>query len=98
MSKIVAKFIGITEITETVVLSGTDITNKYFDLAHAPLVPANVTMFVKGSGPQVNGATYDFQLITNGSDIRRLSWSTLALDGVLVAADVLVIQYAYSSP
>lgn len=82
-----------TEGVETITLSGTDITNKYVDLAQVPYVAANTAVFVKGSGPQVY--TDDYTVITNGSDIRRLNWSTLGLDGVLVAADKLVVRYLY---
>jgi len=81
----------LVEAVEILTLSGTDITNKYIDLAAVPKIAGNVSLFVKGSGPQVY--TDDYTVITNGSDIRRLNWDTLGLDGVLIAGNKLVVRY-----
>ena len=39
----------------------------------------------------------DFELITNGSDIRRLSWNGLDLDGILEAGDKITVEYRYAT-
>lgn len=81
------------EAVEYVTLSGTDITNKYYDLAHVPKTAAKTKLAVKGSGPLFY--TDDFTVITDGSVIKRLNWSTLGLDGVLIAGDKLQVCYLY---
>jgi hypothetical protein len=83
------------EQTDVFTLNSSDITNKYVVLSQIPTIAANVKLFVKGSGPQVNGASYDYQM-TAGFGGKELSWSALGLDGVLVSGDILVISYLYN--
>ncbi len=79
---------------EFLTLTGTDITNKYIDLAQVPL-NAYVSLTIKQAPWQFVGD--DFEIITNGSDIRRLSWNGLGLDGILEAGDKLTVEYRYAT-
>jgi len=80
-----------SEKVEYFTLSGTDITNKYVDLALVPKAANNVRMLIKSATNQFYGD--DFQVITNGSVIKRVSWNSLALDTVLASGDKLTLIY-----
>lgn len=80
-----------TENVDQFTLDGTDITNEYVDLVNIPKSVTNVRMFIKNAPPQHNGD--DFTIITDGSDIKRVSWSALGLDGVLASGDKLTLVY-----
>lgn len=84
---------ALTEATEPFTLTPTDITNKYVDLAHTPAVAANTHAFLSGSGPMTY--TDDFQVITNGTTVKRLSWNGLALETILVSGMKLISNYWY---
>jgi hypothetical protein len=71
-------------------LDGTDISNKYVDLVNIPR-NQNVTVIVKGGSGTFQGDDYD--IITDGADLKRLSWSALGLDGVLISGDKLEVTY-----
>lgn len=60
-------------------LSGTNITNKYVDLASVPKTPAFVRMFVVDGLEQDYGV--DFTIITDGSSVKRLTWDSGAGGG-----------------
>lgn len=77
---------GLTEVTESFTLSGTDITNKYVTLSGVPYISGNLKCAVKGQGSQIYGV--DFAYVAT-----RLSWDTLALGTVLVAGDVIQANY-----
>ena len=61
------------------VLSGTDITNKYVDLPSVPKVASLVRMAVMGGLEQ--DYAVDFAIVTNGTDLRRLTWDNAASGG-----------------
>lgn len=81
-----------TEI-EKFTLSGTDISNKYVDLANLPAVPGKVAVIVRGQAGQT--IPEDAQIITNGFDLRRFSWNGLGLDGLLVIGSKMQVIYEY---
>lgn len=70
-------------------LTLTDITNKYITLSNAALLTSQVQLTVIGGGAQVYSVDYTMNSST------QLGWSTLGLDGLLVAGDILLVQYAY---
>lgn len=90
---------GVTGNKETFVLSGTDITNQYLDLAHVAKT-GTVDFKVKGSGDLLEGALYDYSInYTGGSggNTRITFLNDLATGGgaALVATDVVQISYLY---
>ena len=80
-----------TDACESFVLSGTDITNGYVDLAQVPDDETCVQLHVIG-GP-LQDHSVDFDIISDGSENKRLSWSGLGLDGVLESGDKLRVYY-----
>jgi len=78
---------------EIFTLDGDDITNKYVDLTNVPVDGTAVEVTPVGGIPQEY--TTDFTVITDGSDVKRLNWSTLGLDGVVEATDKLIVSYTY---
>lgn len=72
-------------------LTAGDVTNAYVDLAVTPDEPTRVVVSVKGAPGQFYGD--DFQVITDGTSVRRLSWAGMGLDGLLVAGDKLTVTY-----
>jgi len=79
---------------ETYPLTATDITNKYVDASNLPIAESAI-LLVGNAGVQLYGI--DFQLVTNGSDNRRLSWNGLGLDGQLADGDVIQLVYQYAA-
>lgn len=67
-------------------LSNTDISNKFVTLTEAPTVPTNTILNVIGGPAQEYGVDFTVTNVT-------LSWSGLALDGVLSSGDVLIVQF-----
>lgn len=63
-------------------------TDKYVTLSHNP-VAKSVSLIIKGAGSQLFGLDYE---LNNGNEI---SWASLGLDGVLIAGDILQVQYVY---
>lgn len=76
---------------DLITLTEGDITNGYVDLSVTPDTPARVTVNVKGAPGQFYGD--DFQMITDGTSVKRLSWAGLGLDTLLVAGDKLTVTY-----
>jgi len=74
-------------VVETIVLSGTNITNKYVNLAATPITASKTRLVVVGGVEQEY--TTDFTVSTN-----QLSWSGLFLDGVLETGDKLIVTYS----
>jgi hypothetical protein len=70
-------------------LSATNITNKYVTLSGAPSTAAEVILLIKGAGNQFYGDDYAM----DGGTPARLSWDSLALDGVLAEGDKLTVIY-----
>lgn len=78
---------------EAFTLDNTDITNEYVDLAFTPSDPDNVTLNVRGGTVQYPGE--DFEVITNGVSIKRVSWAGLTYSPSVGAK--LIIEYATTS-
>lgn len=83
-------------------LSGTDITNQYFDLAHvaqgASASVNSVTLSVIGGGPQLKATDYSVSLTGGSGGVTRITFlNDLATGGIsaLVAGDKLSIGYSY---
>jgi len=77
---------GTKENVYEVTLVTSDITNKYITLPTAPFIPDKTLLTIIGGPMQEYGV--DFTI--SGA---VLSWNGLALDGVLVAGDILIIQF-----
>ena len=82
---------NIDKEVEYLTLDGTDISNKYKDLVNTPVNGDEAEVSVIGGMEQHYGT--DFNLITDGSTIKRVSWSGYPLDGQLAASDVLKVSY-----
>lgn len=90
---------GSTNNKELFVLSGTNITNQYVDLAHVALTNS-IDFVVQGAGSQIEGASYDYSVNYTGGaggNTRITFLNGLATGGIsaLVAGDVVVAQYEY---
>lgn len=95
-------FDGGTSLTwgkEYVTLSGTDITNQYFDLAQEARLNS-VSAFAKGQPMGIEDAAEDYTLSYTGgvAGVTRVNfvtnWATAGVSE-LVAGDILVFQYQY---
>lgn len=90
---------SITPNKETIVLSGTDITNQYVDLAH--VAKTNSILFmVQGSGSLLEGTSYDYSVSYTGGaggNTRITFLNGLATGGTsaLVATDVVQVNYSF---
>lgn len=73
-----------------VTLSAGDIINKFILLDEAPIDKTSTRLTVVGGVPQEYAVDFE---VTNDDGGRRLSWSTLGLDGVLESGDILIIEY-----
>lgn len=76
------------EVVEQITLSAQQIINKQVILAHTPTNPQSVEMTVIGGVDQEYGTDF----VVSGT---TLSWSSLSLDGILSAGDILKINYLY---
>ena len=89
------KFIPATDNTSgislEVVMTGTEISNGYFDLPQVPTTPTEVRLTVYNGLEQDNGN--DFVVISDGSEVKRISWNGLGLDGLLSINDILLVEY-----
>lgn len=74
--------------TEFRTISSGEATAKALTLIQTPSISSEVTLGIAGGGPQFYGDDYTVSGTT-------LSWSGLALDGVLAAGDKLIIGYFY---
>lgn len=77
---------------ETLTLNATDISNKYKDLTFIPKLAAAIIVIPEG-GP-VQRITDDFTIITDGSDLKRLNWNGLGMDGILADGDKVQVIYS----
>lgn len=68
-------------------LNSTNITNKFVTLAGTPATPSETILLVEDAGNMFYGD--DFTVSGN-----QLSWSGLALDGILSSGDNLTISYS----
>jgi len=78
---------------EVLTLSAGNISAKYADLSEVPIAPTAVEVFPVGGCPQLY--TVDFTVVSNGSLVLRLNWSSLGLDGILADGDKLMVSYTY---
>lgn len=82
-----------------ITLNSTNISNGYVDLAQTPHTAAHVLVDIIGAGAQEYGV--DFTVITDGSSVKRLKWTTggggptTGLSGVLVDGSKLRVVYTY---
>lgn len=76
---------------ELLPLTATEIANGYVDLEVTPNTPSGVVVNIKGAPAQYYGD--DFQVISDGASVKRLSWAGLGLDGVLADGDKLTVAY-----
>ncbi len=74
-----------TYTTEVVTLSTFDISQKFITLQNTPTIAGLTTVTVGGISQQ-----FGVDFITSGT---QLSWSTLGLDGLLEAGDIMRIVY-----
>lgn len=74
-------------------LSAGDITNKYVLLAVEPTDPTKTRLDVVSGTSQQIGVDFDMVADTPNPEITRLTWDGFALDGVLLAGDVLRVEY-----
>lgn len=84
---------------ETFVLTASDISNGYVDLAEVA-IQNSIVFLVRGAGVMLEGASYDYSVNYTGGNggKTRITWlNDLATNGAaeLVAGDVLQIQYQY---
>jgi hypothetical protein len=87
---------GEVTIMEKFTLDGTDETNEYVDLTNIPVNAESVMVMVIGGPMQENDI--DYNLITDGADVKRVSWTGLGLslaNNKLKSGDVLQITYTY---
>lgn len=71
-------------------LDGTDIANKYIILNEAPLSKTKTRLGIIGGVFATYGVDF---VVTTDDGGKRLSWSSLALDGLLEVGDILIITY-----
>jgi hypothetical protein len=88
-----------TNNKELFVLSGTNITNQYIDLAHVAKTNS-INFVVQGEGTQIEGALYDYSVSYTGGaggNTRITFLNGLAIGGTsaLIAGDVVAAQYQY---
>lgn len=76
---------------QTFTLSPSDVSNKYVDLSTPPSTPTATRLSISGA-PGMAYST-DFEVITNGVDVRRLSWNGKTIDGILESGDVVTVEY-----
>jgi len=81
--------LSVTRRVETFTLAGGDITNKYVTLANTPAAAGRVILLVKGAPAQFYGDDYAM----DGTVTTRLTWDSLALDGILASGDKLTVEY-----
>ena len=83
---------GTSGHTMDIILSATDISNKYIDLESVPLAPTLVRVTVVGGIEQ--DFPVDFVLVMDGmSELKRLSWDGLGLEQLLEIDDELIVEY-----
>lgn len=90
---------SVTFNKETFVLSGTNITNQFVDLAHVAKTNS-ILMQIQGGSPALEGASYDYSVSYTGGaggNTRITFLNAIATGGVsaLVASDVLQINYSF---
>ena len=72
---------------ESRTIDGSDISNKYFDLARTPDNANGVRIFIDNSGIKAEQGV-DYTISTN-----QISWNTYTWDGLLAVGDKLKIFY-----
>jgi hypothetical protein len=86
---------SVTFITDPVfTLSGTDITNKYVDLANPISNVNSVTLTVVQGLMQTYSVDFAASATGGTAGVGRVSWSALGLDGFLVSGNKILIGYS----
>lgn len=90
---------SVTFNKETFILSGSDITNQYLDLAHVARTNS-VIFLIQGLQNAIEGTSYDYSVNYTGgagSNTRVTFLNGLATGGqsALIAGDIVQINYAY---
>lgn len=88
---------SVTPVKETIVLSGTDITNQYIDLSNVAQTDS-ILFMVQGAGSLLEGASYDYSVNYTGGaggNTRITFLNDLATGGAaaLIAGDVVQVNY-----
>lgn len=79
---------------EYFILSPADISNKYVTLPSEPTDPDKTRVYVISGTAQQKGVDFDIIADSPNPELTRLTWAApLALDGVLLAGDVLLVVY-----
>jgi len=73
-------------------LNATDIANKYVDLSEAPGDITKTRLEVIGGIEQDFGT--DFTVISDGSELKRVSWNGLGLESLLSDGDEIIVSYS----
>lgn len=74
----------------TTILNATNITNKYVVLPEAPSDKPSTILDLKTAPSQYYGDDF---VVTNDDGGKRLSWDSLALDGILIDGDKIRVLY-----
>lgn len=75
---------------ETFILDGTDVANKYVDLQFEP--SAFILVFITEQPFQTRD--YDYEIISDGSDNKRLSWNGLGMEANVGIGERLEVFYS----
>lgn len=93
---------SITLHQELHLISAGEVTAGYFTLTQSPVNAAHVTAFAVGGIPQVNkqavgssGADPDFDILNTNQFHINNNGSATGLSGILVAGDIVAVQYGY---
>lgn len=83
------RYVAHRHIREVFTLAGLDVSNKFILLGQDPAQSSLVSLWVEGNGFQPYGTAFTM----DGSNIKKLRWDGLSLDGLLQAGDKLVANY-----
>jgi len=76
-------------------VTGTDITNGYFDLSFAAANAASIQLTPVGGPLQLKAVDYSISLTGGAGGVTRISWTGLGLDGILSSGDVVIVSYMH---
>lgn len=82
----------LTEIREILTIDATDEANWYKDLVN---IPYNAEIEVTPIWWPEQEIWTDFDLVTDGTDMKRLSWSWLWIDWIIADWDKVQVEYKY---
>ena len=76
-------------------VTGTDITNGYFDLSFAAKNTACIELIPVGGITQQKVIDYSISLTGGAGGVTRITWSALGLASVIAAGDVIIVDYVH---